>query len=323
MSIIENYWSNIGAAAINPNKSDKAKDTAVSETSERPQITEIPDSPVGRDLVKPAEKNNTSLDSQSYNNIIKGIAELVVCQRSCDVKAVKKMVDEHPEVIEMLRAPKDAEGEDLLTPNDIIGIIINCKNDLINHQDKVQAAFSDPKQIEMLQKTPQGKRCVEFYRAMVDPLQSTVEINPEAFKKADKVKGDTPYTDFLSKPSFPEKFDKAEFEKWAKDSGLSMEADDFGYKMFDADGNVVRSTWLDSKSGDIIFDKIVEYDESRQEKVAYMKDKSEQELKDKIRAIVYAKDGSTSNIANIHSDGKWYGLDGTLLETNPITSEKQ
>ena len=183
MSIIENYWSNIGAAAVNPNKNDKAKDTAVSEPSEKPQMTEMSDSPIGRDLVKPAEKEKTKVDSYSYNNMLASMAELFVCRRQCDVQTVKKMIKEHPEVIEMLRQPEDVNGEELLNLVDICGIIINCEDALINHQDKIQAAFSDPKQIEMLQKTPQGKRCVEFYRAMVDPLQSTVAINPEVFQK--------------------------------------------------------------------------------------------------------------------------------------------
>ena len=61
----------------------------------------------------------------------------------------------------------------------IDGILFNCKDTIEHHPDRITAVLNNPEEINMI--SSWKNKGAGLWRAVADPLNSTIERNPEAF----------------------------------------------------------------------------------------------------------------------------------------------
>ncbi len=98
---------------------------------------------------------------------------------SYDKNVVLGMIDKHPDMIKMLSETKDKEGKPLFDALDIDDILFNCKDTIEQHPDKITAVLNNPEEINII--SSYKSKGAGLWRAVGDPLNSTIERNPEAF----------------------------------------------------------------------------------------------------------------------------------------------
>lgn len=96
-----------------------------------------------------------------------------------DRTVVEKMIDKHPDMIKILSDAKDNDGKPLFDALDIDDILFNCKDDVEKHPERIVAILNNPKEIEMI--SFYNSKGAGLWRSLGDPLNSTVDMNPEAF----------------------------------------------------------------------------------------------------------------------------------------------
>ncbi len=69
---------------------------------------------------------------------------------SYDKNVVLEMMDKHPDMVKMLSEAKDKDGKPLFDALAIDDILINCKDTIEQHPDRIVAVLSDPKKIDII-----------------------------------------------------------------------------------------------------------------------------------------------------------------------------
>ena len=98
---------------------------------------------------------------------------------SYDKKVVLDMIDKHPDMIKMLSETKDKDGKPLFDALAVNDILFNCKNTIEQHPDRITAVLNNPEEIDII--SSWKSKGAGLWRAVGDPLNSTIERNPEAF----------------------------------------------------------------------------------------------------------------------------------------------
>lgn len=149
-------------------------------------MTEFLDIPTGRDLIKAPSpqkvdsKNDydtdawlQKLDSAEYNDILYGLAKNVIWNgKPKELKNLKDMIENHPETVEMLRKPKDSDGKDLFTNENVCRILVLCNDNLIKNPDKVQSILDNPAEIKSFELVLPKYRFLAFMTTLDDSLKS-------------------------------------------------------------------------------------------------------------------------------------------------------
>ena len=89
------------------------------------------------------------------------------------------MMDKHPDMVKILSEIKDKDGKPLFDALDIDDILFNCKDTIEHHPDRIAAVLNNPEEINMI--SSWKSKGAGLWRAVGDPLNSTIERNPEAF----------------------------------------------------------------------------------------------------------------------------------------------
>ena len=98
---------------------------------------------------------------------------------SYDKNVVLEMIDKHPDMVKMLSETKDKDGKPLFDALAIDDILFNCKGTIEQHPDRITAVLNNPEEIDII--SSWKNKGAGLWRAVGDPLNSTVERNPEAF----------------------------------------------------------------------------------------------------------------------------------------------
>ena len=96
-----------------------------------------------------------------------------------DKSVVLDMIDKHPDMIKTLVDAKDNEGKPLFDAQAIDDVLFNCKDTIEKHPDRITAVLNNPEEIASI--TKYNSRGAGLWRAVGEPLSSTIERNPEAF----------------------------------------------------------------------------------------------------------------------------------------------
>lgn len=98
---------------------------------------------------------------------------------SYDKNVVLGMIDKHPDMVKILSETKDKEGKPLFDALAIDDILFNCKDTIEHHPDRITAVLNNPEEINII--SSWKNKGAGLWRAVGDPLNSTIERNPEAF----------------------------------------------------------------------------------------------------------------------------------------------
>ena len=98
---------------------------------------------------------------------------------SYDKNVVLEMMDKHPDMVKILSETKDKVGKPLFDALAIDDILFNCKDTIEHHPDRITAVLNNPEEINMI--SSWKNKGAGLWRAVGDPLNSTIERNPEAF----------------------------------------------------------------------------------------------------------------------------------------------
>lgn len=98
---------------------------------------------------------------------------------SYDKNVVLEMMDKHPDMVKILSETKDKDGKPLFDALDIDDILFNCKDTIEQHPDRITAVLNNPEEIDSI--SFWRSKGAGLWRAVGDPLDSTIERNPEAF----------------------------------------------------------------------------------------------------------------------------------------------
>ena len=85
-------------------------------------------------------------------------------------------------MIKMLSETKDKEGKPLFDASEINAVLFNCRDTIEQHPDRIAAVLNNPEEIDMI--SSWKNRGAGLWRAVSEPLNSTIERNPEAFAKS-------------------------------------------------------------------------------------------------------------------------------------------
>lgn len=126
---------------------------------------------------------------------------------SYDKNVVLGMIDKHPDMVKMLSEAKDKDGKPLFDALAIDDILFNCKDTIEQHPNRIAAVLNNPEEIDSI--SSWKNRGAGLWRAVGDPLSSTIKQNPQAFgikvESEQENKGSTTNTDSIVK-SFSEYF---------------------------------------------------------------------------------------------------------------------
>ena len=149
---------------------------------------------------KIAESKNERITKQDLTEAMKGTE-----YDKPDLKSViLDMFDKHPDMVKTLVDAKDKEGKPLFDALDVNGILFNCKDTIEKHPDRITAVLSNPEEVEHI--CSWNSRGAGLWRAVGDPLSSTVEMNPQAF-------GVKPQKERITKQDLTEALDRATYDK--------------------------------------------------------------------------------------------------------------
>lgn len=98
---------------------------------------------------------------------------------SYDKSVVLDMIDKHPDMLKTLIDAKDKEGKPLFDALAIDYVLFNCKDTIEKHPDKIIAVLNNPEEIDSI--SSWKNKGAGLWRAVGDPLQSTIDKNPKAF----------------------------------------------------------------------------------------------------------------------------------------------
>ena len=96
-----------------------------------------------------------------------------------DKSVVLDMIDKHPDMVKTLIDAKDKEGKPLFDALNIDSVLFNCKDIIEKHPDKIIAVLNNPEEIAIISEW--SSHGAGLWRAVSEPLNSTVERNPEVF----------------------------------------------------------------------------------------------------------------------------------------------
>lgn len=111
-----------------------------------------------------------------------------------DANVVTDMMQKYPDIVDKLTTYKAPDGTQLLNAQDISDILYNCKSTIETNPDRMFAVLNNPKEVADI--AGYNSRGGGVWRAIGDPLQSTIDANPALFGA--KAKATTPQT---TKPS--------------------------------------------------------------------------------------------------------------------------
>ena len=127
----------------------------------------------------------------------------------------------------------------------------------------------------------------------------------------------TPLKEFIKNPKFPTDFDVESLRKWATDSGLTFDIDEYGVaKMCDSNGKLIRRISSDYNDPSKIYDDRIFVRDFNGKEADFVKYSFE-------RDICYYhnyRDGFPQSEAKITPDGEWYEK-GEKLTIHPVTNE--
>ena len=134
-----------------------------------------------------AAKENVLSDNKKESKPRISREDLVAAAESLgdDKDEVLQMVDKHPEIVKLLSEVKDKKGKDLFTASDINYIFLNCGDTIENNPGRLIAVVSNPEEIADI--SCSRSKAYGVYRAVDDPLQSTIDRDPQAFGIKPKV----------------------------------------------------------------------------------------------------------------------------------------
>ena len=98
---------------------------------------------------------------------------------SYDKNVVLEMMDKHPDMVKILSETKDKDGKPLFDALAIDDILFNCKDTIEQRPDRITAVLNNPEEIDSI--SSWKNKGAGLWRAVYDPLNSTIKRNPEAF----------------------------------------------------------------------------------------------------------------------------------------------
>lgn len=132
----------------------------------------------------------------------------------------------------------------------------------------------------------------------------------------------SPLGESLLNPSFPEEFCcNKDFIEWAQAMDLRFELKENSAEFTDKSGNLVRRITKGKNSNKVVLDRILIYKDGTE--IAKFLKKVNEPVK-----YFYNRPPAEGyrNMAELHSDGRWYNRDGNVLhimQFNPLTNEPQ
>lgn len=97
----------------------------------------------------------------------------------CDTSVVKKIIDEHPEVVKQLVNATDKDNKPLFTAAQVDEVLYQCSGFIQNSPNKVLAVLNNPEERGLIAWYNCGG--AGLMRCLYEPLDSTVEKNLEVF----------------------------------------------------------------------------------------------------------------------------------------------
>lgn len=89
------------------------------------------------------------------------------------------MIDKHHDMVKILSEAKDKDEKPLFDALEIDHILFNCKDTIENHPDRITTILNNPKEIDIISSFKD--KGYGLWRVVGEPLDSTIEKNPEAF----------------------------------------------------------------------------------------------------------------------------------------------
>ncbi len=160
----------------------------------KPKVTDIPTMPTIDDIATVLDDLPvTSGASEAQLSQIRKAARV----SNYDHKVVLDMMQKYPDVVDKLTTFKAPDGSQFFSAQDISDILFNCKQTIEANPERMFAILNNPKEIADI--AGWKSRGAGVWRAIGDPLQSTIDANPTVFGAKPKATATVETTNFATK----------------------------------------------------------------------------------------------------------------------------
>lgn len=93
--------------------------------------------------------------------------------------AIAEMKGKYPHMVQILTETKNSNGNPLFSSKEVEDFLFNGQELMRDYPDRIMAVLSNPEEIDMI--SSWANKGAGLWRAVQDPLDSTVKKNPKAF----------------------------------------------------------------------------------------------------------------------------------------------